>query len=63
MRTHTEGHFDDIRYAFNAHESECNDGHDRHCGPAELLHQGKRQGKQVEGNTLLEMNTVCSAGW
>jgi hypothetical protein len=62
MKTHTERHFDDIRYGFDTHESECNDCDDGNSGPAEFLHQGKREGKQIEGDTLLEMNAICSAG-
>lgn len=62
MEPHTERHFDDIRYAFDAHESECDHGHDRNCSPAEFLHQGKWEGEQIEGNTLLEMNAICSRG-
>jgi len=29
--------------------------------PAEFLDQDKWQGKQVQGDTLLEVNTICSA--
>lgn len=60
--THTERHFDDIRYAFDAHESERNNGDDRNCSPAKVLHQSEWQGKQIKSNALLEMNTICSAG-
>lgn len=60
-KMHTKRHLNYICNAFNTHEGERNNCHNRDRRPAELLDQNKWQGKQIQGNTLLEMNAICVA--
>lgn len=63
LEIHTEWHFDDICDAFDAHQGERNHRHDGNSGPTEFPYQDKREGKQIQGDALLEMNAIYSAKW
>jgi hypothetical protein len=53
-----KGHFDLFGDSFNTHESESDDRDDRNNCPSHLVDEGQRQGEQIQGDTLLQVNTI-----
>lgn len=54
----TERHLNLISNSLNAHQSERNSSDSWNHAPSEILDKSEREGEEVEGNTLFEVDAV-----
>lgn len=54
----TKWHLNFFSNALNAHEGESYDRHDWNNCPSHFVDQGQRQSKEVESDTLLQVNSI-----